>query len=239
MSCVFTILFFHLFLSSAGALFGYLVLSCRYTSDNSRHPVYVMEVIANHVRVIEYNSTLERCVGYTKLGKTIAEILNHDQRFIKLEKRNAEICSYFPEILDTIMQTVEPRAWVHSVEAEDGKHAAMLVCSVNNFFPKEIKVTWLRNGKNVTSGVTNTDVLADGNWRYQIHSFLEYTPKPGDTVTCVVDHASLVQPMLKNWEPFTEPEKMKIAVGSFAILMGLGVFLAGLIYHINKPEPWL
>ncbi|XP_053699647.1 H-2 class II histocompatibility antigen, E-S beta chain-like isoform X1 [Synchiropus splendidus] len=234
MSGVFVILCFHLFLSCTGALFGYLDISCHFTSDSSHHPVYVMEVIVNKALILEYNSTLEKCVGYTKLGKLTAEILNHNQHFINDEKRNAAICRYFPEFYDTIMQTVEPRAWVHSVEAKNGKHAAMLVCSVNNFYPKEIKVMWLRNGKNVTSGVTNTDVLADGNWLYQIHSFLEYTPKPGETITCVVDHASLDQPMLKNWERFSEPEKIKIAVGSFAILMGLGIFLAGLIYYKNK-----
>ena len=53
----------------------------------------------------------------------------------------------------------------------------MLVCGVYNFYPKQIRVRWLRDGQEVTSDVTSTDELADGDWYYQIHSHLEYIPR--------------------------------------------------------------
>lgn len=53
----------------------------------------------------------------------------------------------------------------------------MLVCSVYNFYPKLIKVSWRRDGQEVTTGVTSTDELADGDWYYQVHSHLEFTPR--------------------------------------------------------------
>lgn len=67
---------------------------------------------------------------------------------------------------------------MHSVvPPAGGGHPAMLVCSVYDFYPKNIKVSWRRDGKEVSRDVTSTDKLADGDWYYQLHSHLEYTPR--------------------------------------------------------------
>jgi len=73
------------------------------------------------------------------------------------------------------------------------------MCSAYEFYPKKIKVSWLRDGKLMTSEVTSTMEMADGNWYYQIHSQLEYTPKSGEKISCVVEHASSPQPIVKDW----------------------------------------
>lgn len=94
---------------------------------------------------------------------------------------------------------VEPSVRLRSVEAAGSKHPGMLVCSAYDFYPKQIRVTWLRDGKEVTSDVTSTEELPNGNWLYQIHSHLEFTPTPGEKITCMVEHASLMQPKLYDW----------------------------------------
>lgn len=53
----------------------------------------------------------------------------------------------------------------------------MLVCSVYSFYPKQIRVSWIRDGQEVPSGVVSTDEMADGDWFYQVHSLLEFTPR--------------------------------------------------------------
>ncbi len=75
----------------------------------------------------------------------------------------------------------------------------MLVCSAYNFYPKQIRVTWLRNGQEVTSDVSFTDAMSDGEWYYQIHSYLEHTPTAGEKITCMVEHLSLSEPVLHVW----------------------------------------
>ncbi|XP_045898011.1 H-2 class II histocompatibility antigen, A-S beta chain-like, partial [Micropterus dolomieu] len=66
-------------------------------------------------------------------------------------------------------------------------------------YPKQIRVGWLRDGQEVTSDVTSTDELADGDWYYQVHSHLEYTPRSGEKISCVVEHASLKEPLVTDW----------------------------------------
>ncbi|XP_040900787.1 boLa class II histocompatibility antigen, DQB*0101 beta chain-like isoform X2 [Toxotes jaculatrix] len=125
---------------------------------------------------------------------------------------------------------VEPYVRLRSVEAASSKHPAMLVCSVHDFYPKQIRVTWRRDGKTVTSDVTSTDELPNGNWLYQMHSYLEYTPRRGEKITCVVEHASLMSPKLYDWDPIHESDRNKIAAGTAGLLLGLIFLLAGVIY---------
>ena len=75
----------------------------------------------------------------------------------------------------------------------------MLMCSAYDYYPKQIKVTWMRDGQEVTSDVISTEKLADGDWYYQFHSQLEYTPKSGEKISCMVEHASLDKPIVEYW----------------------------------------
>ncbi|XP_026016458.1 rano class II histocompatibility antigen, A beta chain-like [Astatotilapia calliptera] len=107
----------------------------------------------------------------------------------------------------------------------------MLVCSVYDFFPSEIKVSWLRDGQEVTSDVTSTEVMPNGDWYYQTHSYLEYTPRSGENISCVVEHASLKEPLITDWEPSSDkstPESTTlIAIGASMLTLGLILLLAG------------
>jgi len=104
--------------------------------------------------------------------------------------------------------------------------------------------------------------MADGDWYYQIHSELEYTPKSGEKISCVVEHASFHKPMIYDWgkrrylrtvilvkylwtasfntpvyrtDPsLPESEKNKIAIGSSGLVLGIIIAAAGLIYYKKK-----
>lgn len=79
----------------------------------------------------------------------------------------------------------------------------MLVCSAFNFYPKQIRMTWLRNQKQVTAGVSYSEVMPDGDWLYQTQSYLQYTPTHGEKITCVVEHMSLPEPALVVWGKYS------------------------------------
>uniref|UniRef100_A0A671UNG8 Ig-like domain-containing protein n=1 Tax=Sparus aurata TaxID=8175 RepID=A0A671UNG8_SPAAU len=203
-------------LSVTDVLFGYIVGHCQFTSSDDL--VYLAQVYFNKKLMGEYNSTVGKYTGYTEKASEIADGLNKNPKMLKQEKKNYE-------------ESVEPSVSLSSFKAVDSKHPSTLICSAYKFFPKQIRVTWLRNGKEVTSDVTSTEEMPNGGWLYQIHTVLEYTPRLGETITCKVEHASLMEPLLYEWEPMPESQRNKIAVGTAGLLLGLVIFVGGLIYY--------
>uniref|UniRef100_A0A3Q1FM20 Ig-like domain-containing protein n=1 Tax=Acanthochromis polyacanthus TaxID=80966 RepID=A0A3Q1FM20_9TELE len=92
---------------------------------------------------------------------------------------------------------VKPTVRLYSTTPPSGRHPSMLVCRVYNFYPKTIKVSWFRDGKEVTSDVTSTEEMENGNWYYQIHSHLEYTP----SLHQFIHHFMLIHISLKQFTP--------------------------------------
>ncbi|XP_069392721.1 SLA class II histocompatibility antigen, DQ haplotype C beta chain-like isoform X2 [Paralichthys olivaceus] len=151
--------------------------------------------------------------------------------FLRFDTMNVQSFSSLLGLFLLFLRAVKPYVRLRSAKAESGRHPSILVCSVYNFYPKQIRVTWLRNGEKATSNVKSTDELANGNWLYHVHSYLEYTPRLGETITCMVEHASFKHPKLYDWEPLSESERTKITAGAAGMLLGIVVLLAGGIYY--------
>uniref|UniRef100_A0A8C4I989 Ig-like domain-containing protein n=1 Tax=Dicentrarchus labrax TaxID=13489 RepID=A0A8C4I989_DICLA len=217
-------------LSVTDAIFGYAVIHCQFTASHDHF--YLEQIFFNKVLLGQYNSTLGKYVGFTEKAQEVAEALNKNQAFIKEAVKNEATCkTHIPIMMDLLSKSVEPSVRLRSVEAVDSRHPGTLVCSAYNFYPQQIRLTWLRNGKEETSDVSYTDELPSGNWLYQIHSYLEFTPRPGEKITCMVEHASLMEPKLYDWEPTPESVTNKIAVGTSGLLLGLVFLVTGLIFY--------
>lgn len=78
-------------------------------------------------------------------------------------------------------------------------HHNLLVCSVTDFYPGQIKVRWFRNDQEETTGVVSTPLIRNGDWTFQILVMLEMTPQQGDVYTCQVEHPSLDSPVTVEW----------------------------------------
>ncbi|XP_058504335.1 H-2 class II histocompatibility antigen, E-S beta chain-like [Solea solea] len=229
----FLLLCVYLLFSKTDAYYGYGLIRCQTTSSSDI--IYLEQIYFNKKLVAQYNSTLGKFEGYTKYAKEIADQLNKNLAFMKQEEKNTMKCTSNAPLMDVLLsKTVEPSVRLQSVEAVDSRHPVMLACSVYNFYPKVIKVTWLKDGQTVTSDVTTTDELPNGNWLYQMHSHLEYTPTPGERITCKVEHASFSEPKLYHWDPMSESQREKIAVGAAGLVLGVVILLAGAIYYYNN-----
>lgn len=93
----------------------------------------------------------------------------------------------------------QPNVAISLSRTEALNHHNLLVCSVTDFYPAQIKVRWFRNGQEETTGVVSTQLIKNGDWTFQILVMLEMTPQRGDVYTCHVDHASLESPVTVEW----------------------------------------
>uniref|UniRef100_A0A3B3H9Z9 Ig-like domain-containing protein n=1 Tax=Oryzias latipes TaxID=8090 RepID=A0A3B3H9Z9_ORYLA len=154
---------------------------CQFTSSHDL--VYLEQVYFNKRLMVQYNSTLGKYEGYTKKAKDLADGFSKSKPFLEQAVKNREKCRTHMDLVFELQS--------HPVVRQGSSHQAMLACSAYNFYPKQIRLTWLRNGEKVINYVTSTEELPDGNWLYQIHSYLEYTPSPREEITCMVEHSSL------------------------------------------------
>ncbi|KAL7884011.1 hypothetical protein AOLI_G00067810 [Acnodon oligacanthus] len=180
----------------------YMTSECITSSSDLTDAEYIRTYYFNKDPYTRFNSTVGKFVGFTEYGVKNAEYFNSGP-FVQQEKGELErYCKpnlkiFFSAVLE---KTVKPRIKLVSEQQASGGHPALLMCSAYDFYPKVIDVYWLRDGKKVTSDVVSTEEMADGDWYYQIHSHLEYTPKSGEKISCVVEHASSEKPIFTDWD---------------------------------------
>ncbi|XP_059190487.1 H-2 class II histocompatibility antigen, I-E beta chain-like [Centropristis striata] len=225
-------------LHTADGFMEYAVNSCEFNSSELKDIEFIRSYYYNRDEYARFSSNVGKFVGYNEWGMKNAEYWNNNPSEMALVINEKErYCGHNVGIWSSniLTKSAEPYVRLRSVTPSGGSHPSMLVCSVYDFFPKLIRVRWIRDGQEVTSDVTSTDELADGDWYYQVHSHLEYTPRSGEKISCVVEHASLKEPLVTDWDPsMPESDRNKFAIGASGLILGLVLSLAGFIYYKRK-----
>ncbi|XP_062301214.1 H-2 class II histocompatibility antigen, E-S beta chain-like [Scomber scombrus] len=222
---------------TADGFMEYEIDRCEFNSTDLENVRYIKSVNYNKLEIIKFDSSVGKFVGYTEHGVKNAERWNKGPELPQMKAERERVCLHNVknDYNYVLTKSVKPYVRLHSVTPPGGKHPSMLVCSLYSFYPKKIIVKWLRDGQEVTSDVTSTEEMADADWYYQIHSHLEYTPRSGEKISCKVEHASLREPLITDWDPsLPESERNKIAIGASGLILGLILSLAGFIYYKRK-----
>ncbi|KAM6183791.1 HLA class II histocompatibility antigen, DR alpha chain [Erethizon dorsatum] len=129
---------------------------------------------------------------------------------------------------DTPDANVPPEVTVLSHDPVELGEPNILICFIDKFSPPVISVTWLKNGKPVTTGVSSTVFLPREDSLFRKFHYLPFLPSAEDVYDCQVEHLGLDQPLVKHWE-FEERSPIPETTESIVCALGLTVGLVGII----------
>ncbi|XP_062874423.1 BOLA class I histocompatibility antigen, alpha chain BL3-6-like, partial [Trichomycterus rosablanca] len=130
---------------------------------------------------------------------------------------------------ETLERKVRPEASVfykHSNSSE-------LVCHATGYFPKEINMTWEKDGEKMD--VSPNDTLPNNDGTFQKRAVLRVSPEElkGHNYTCVVQHSSLEKDLVLK-APGGVP--LGIIVGAVVAVLALVALVAGLLIWKKKKQ---
>uniref|UniRef100_A0A4X2KDH2 Ig-like domain-containing protein n=1 Tax=Vombatus ursinus TaxID=29139 RepID=A0A4X2KDH2_VOMUR len=196
--------------------------------NGTEHVRYVLRCNHNREEIVSFDSDVGEFVAMTELGWPEAEYWNSQKEI--LEYRRGQVNSYCRHN-HKAFQSFLPEMIVYPSKMAPLGHHNLLVCSVNGFYPGDIKVRWFLNEQEETAAVVSTGLISNGDWTYQILVMLEMTPKHGDVYTCQVEHSSLQRPVIWDWKVQSESAQSKMLSGVGVLTLGLSFFGVGLIVH--------
>ncbi|XP_053156162.1 H-2 class II histocompatibility antigen, E-S beta chain-like [Hemicordylus capensis] len=189
---------------------------------------------------VRFDSRVGEFRAVTELGEPDARLWNSLKDFLEIKRHEADsacLHNFDISVPFASKRRVQPVVTITLTDYDRSSQNGMLVCNVDGFFPLEIEIKWLRNGKEEDPHkVVTTDVMENGDWTYQIHVMLETQLMHGDVFGCQVEHASFKGPVTVQWEPQTDSARSKKWTGVVGIVLGLVFLLPGLILYLKNKK---
>ncbi|NWH42522.1 HB2L protein, partial [Chloropsis hardwickii] len=123
-----------------------------------------------------FDSDVGHFVGFTPFGEKQALYFNSDPT--KLEYVRTAVDRYcrhnYEEITPFITERqVPPSVSISLVPSSSQPGPGRLLCSVMDFYPAHIQVSWFQGQQELSEHVVATDVVPNGDWTYQLLVLLE------------------------------------------------------------------
>ncbi|XP_068819770.1 T-cell surface glycoprotein CD1b-2-like [Capricornis sumatraensis] len=148
-----------------------------------------------------------------------------------IERLLSETCPrYLLGVLDAgkaeLQRQVKPEAWLSNGPTPGPGHL-LLVCHVSGFYPKPVRVMWMR-GEQEQPGTQQGDIMPNADWTWYLRVTLNVAAGEVAGLSCRVKHSSLGdQDIILYWEHPTSIGLMLVAiiVPSLILLICLALWL--------------
>uniref|UniRef100_A0A8C6A0L4 HLA class II histocompatibility antigen, DQ beta 1 chain-like n=1 Tax=Marmota marmota marmota TaxID=9994 RepID=A0A8C6A0L4_MARMA len=198
--------------------------TCYFTNGTQRVRLMARQIY-NKEEILSFDSDVGVFVAVTKLRQSSAKSCNAQKDLLAEYQAHVDtLCRHnYYQTHNMVRRALLPMVTISPARTEPLNHHNLLICSVTNFYPQQVKVRWFWNKEEETSGVVSTPLIQNGDWTYKILVMLEVTPQPGDVYTCHLEHPSLQSPITVEWWALSESAQNKM-------LSGIGSFVPGLIF---------
>ncbi|XP_034277425.1 H-2 class II histocompatibility antigen, E-S beta chain-like [Pantherophis guttatus] len=212
---------------------------CHYLNGTQRVQ-FLFRYIYDQQEIVRFDSDLGRHVAITEFGRPDADKWNNPQ-FLKMAKAQVDqFCRFNYGTLQRnflVGRRIKPTVAISATKMDPASPNTILLCTAMGFYPMEIEIQWLKNGRPEKEGVAFGEELQNGDWTYQLQVILETQPQWGDLYTCKVEHASLEAPITVQWEPrSSNSARSKLWTGVVGAVLGVAFLSVGLFSYLKSKK---
>ncbi|XP_068819899.1 T-cell surface glycoprotein CD1b-2-like [Capricornis sumatraensis] len=146
-----------------------------------------------------------------------------------IERLLSETCpQYLLGVLDAgkadLQRQVKPEAWLSSGPTP-GPGRLLLVCHVSGFYPKPVRVMWMR-GEQEQPGTQQGDIMPNADWTWYLRVTLNVAAGEAAGLSCRVKHSSLGdQDIILYWGHPTSIGLILVAIIVPSLILSLSLAL--------------
>ncbi|XP_015283590.1 PREDICTED: class I histocompatibility antigen, F10 alpha chain-like isoform X2 [Gekko japonicus] len=128
---------------------------------------------------------------------------------------------------ETLLRTERPTWRVGRKKGHDGQET--LFCQLCGFYPKEIEVTWMKDGEDRKPETMSGGDVPNLDGTYNTWLSIDVDPKERDRYRCQVEHDSLLEPLVLAWE---EPASHLDLIVIIMIITGLFLLVVSILVGV-------